>query len=1307
MSIVNIIDTDDETIYTEEDIDLLCREEEDLLKPESVILKREKEGRRKLYKKVEVKNILEDIELGQKILNKYKLAIKTNTPEKLVFLDKENIYFSIREKLKEGDILDNLKFFKNEYSLNIDEFILAYYFTNIYKPEKYIIENLNRISKLSNITFNLEEWKLKTKAFDNIFKNRMEKTKKEYKKISDFYNEINTLPFSNNPDEISKNFKLEQTKINAQIRKENFYFDIDSGEIIFDELSVNKNFPYIQYNSYDQKYYKIYDNNLDIENLLIAKDNLFEDLKENEEVFTNKIYIICRLEIFGKYSYIILIINLEKSDLTFEYPYNTSYKIYTDLKKLIPGLKIKDEKIINLSGSFEFKIDNYNELNFYYLTLFDDKISNFIYVNENKRPRSLMKNIKYYYKNYTENYLDSAYNLTFNFEKLYINKYLVKFKTKFEEKDDNINEFILILSKLVYYYENYDFKETDLQIILNPYTGKDGDGLGDNLNVEDLKLNKVSIKGNKLTNLLSIAPEIFPVNSYGRKCLCPNQPIIVEDEDFKDWSEYLKKESINVYPPRNSIDKDKKSYIFACPTDDLVLNYIINPDSKSPFPILPCCSQTVKNDYYENYDKIKKDPENYFNLKADTKVVVSKNILKNINPLASDQKGNIPLSLKNFLKDIYPTKNFYRYGVNKNSKSSFFHCCLISCNHLETIKNNISNKRYIKNIKYLLEIAKKYKGLNISEKDLLVDKLKNKISEEDFIKINKEIISQELYNFDNDSINYLLENNVFDSKYFYKLMEYLYFVNIFVFVFKDGNIKLEKPNHRFYHHREYRMELPTLILFKHEDGRIPIYEIIMDNENALYDNKLLTYMKNYIEDYGYYVAGFKDNDYKITKNFFSNINMNYILKDYFVLGQFINDSGRAYALNIKYGIEDSDIMTIFICSSFPLDVPKAYRIYKTTKENVFKLFGKKYIEGSEGFWYSLNNKEKEVFIPVVGIKTKEKDICIPYVTNEKRRRGLNKFNKINTIKKNSKIIIQIIIYIWNLSKDTDLDSWFNYYISIGDKKAINNFCNNNIFIEYRFKESIKTPEEAIEYFSDYIPVIFGKDTIFLYEELEEAVYRYLKSYISKTEGYGKIKNDAIVDIFKNESDFTERLNNRLIIGEKNYDDYSNFLQSENKDFLNLDNNLNTRKRGFLYKNKQGNVFIIQNNIYNNLKVSILTSKVWDKIKYNLGYDTTNINIWKKIEEDYRLLEALELSSEEIILTANKYSNFFDIEIQDLYEALDYLYRNKIEIELKEDDYNYITINYMEYINKENFKSSNPYNLFSYENQAYASMLNIG
>ena len=1314
---MDFIDTDDEINYTEDDIIKLCKDYKDYLDIDEVILRREKKERRKFYEKSSLTNIITDLEIGKKILEKYKLAIDTQTPIEFIFNDIDGKIFTIKDKLKNNEnILDGLAYFRNEFNIGLNSYVFAYYFSNIFKSKSYLISQLNKLSKLTNQEYSLDEWNEKKNRFNTIFSDRMKLTEEKYKKIKDFYKEINDYPFSNSPQKINESLLLDKTKVEVKVKIDKYMFDIDSGSIIFNDIRLNKNFPYMQYNSFDDKYYKIYDKDINIENLINERNIAFNNMDEDEEEKENTIYILSKIEIFNKPQYILLTFNLETSKLIFEYPSNTSFKIYDDLKNLIQGIIFKDEKTISIKGSFEMKIDNFKDINLYYLTLFDKKISKFLYVNENKRPRSLMKNVKYYYKTYEENYLESDYFITFNLEQEYINRYIVNFRSKIINKENNINEFALVFSKLMNYYEQYNFKDSDLPIITNPYTGPTGDGLGDKLTDEELE-NKFTIRGKKLANLRTRAPEIFPPSEYGRKCGCTEQPIIIDPEDADDWEKYLNgKKGISVFPPPNSVDKVRKRHIFVCPTDNAIMNYIINPDKESPFPILPCCSKQKKSNYYENYDEIKRNPEKFFNIKEIQKINISKSKLKTVKPLTTNQEGYLPESLSQFLNNIYPNAEFVRYGIIKNSKSSFFHCCLTASEHLKNLEKYITNERYLKNIKHLNKIRDTYINQDISDKDLLITQLKSYIAEGKGIKINKEIVSQELYNYDSDYITYTLENEYFESNIFYKLMEYLFFVNIFVFIFDDNNIQLEKPRHLYYHQREIREDLDSILIFKHANTKPPIYELIKiinnKEEGFLLNNKTSKFMKSYINEHGYYISRYFLGNYNVSKNFYSNINWNYILKDYQIVGQFINDSGRTYAINIQYSKNKNDIMTIFIANTFPLDTPKATRVYKVEKKIAKKLFGDKFLVGSEGYWYELNKCPKSLFIPLSDIKKKDIDICYEYLITEKKSAQQLKFKKLNIVKRNANIITQIILWIWNITPSKsdnlykELDEWFDTYIASGDKKIINSINNSKLLITYRFPLDISSPEEAIDYYSDYIPAIFGKNQIFLYDELEESIYQYIKNFITKTNGFGKIPNKAIVGIFNNEIDFTKKPNNKIIISEKAFDEWVNFIENINRDTTNLDDTYINQKRGFLYKNKNGNIFIIQNNIKNSLVVSLLINKIWKKLKINLGYYITMVDIWNCILNDNRIKEALNLNNDKIINLAKNYLPHLQNDISDINQAIEILKKENIEYELDEDDFNYITINFEEYINKEHFIDSDPYNLFSYENGAFASMLNL-
>ena len=1266
---MNIIDTDDEQTYTEEEIDNICKKYEDFINVDEIFSRSEKKPKRRFFRKNITEDILDDIEIGQNIIQKYKLALSSNTPVNLIYKNKEQ-FFSIRDLLKKEDnILESLKILKEEYNISLKDFIFSYYFSNIYETDEYLIKELNKLSNLLEEDFIKDTWEDKKNRFNVIFEQRMEITKKKYKKIEEFYKEINQIPFSNSPESMNKSMVLNNTKSETEIKIKDYQLSVDNGSIIFNDIKLNKNFPYMQYNSFDNKFYKIF--NTEINSLL-----------ETEEEKTNVIYLLYRLEISNKINYLIITFDLEESKISFEYPYDSSFKIYEDLQYLIPGITFKEEKIVSINGSFEVKIDNYDELNFYYLSLFDKKFQTFLYINETARPRSLMKNIKYYFKNLNLNYNSSDYYLSFRLEKIYVNKYLVVFKSKIFNEENNIKEFSLIFSKLIAYYQNYDFKNSDIPIITTPYTGKNGDGLGDNYFKEK---NNFSIRGNKLLELKNKTGSLFPLGEYGRRCSCPKQPIVIEPEDVENWKKYVDEGAISIYPPPNSEDRGKINHIFVCPTENNIVNYILNPDKTSPFPILPCCAIRNKNLYYDNYDEIKNNPNEFFlNLEKKNSSLQ----LKTISPLSVEQEGNLPIELKQLLKSIYKDSEFVRYGTFKNSKNSFFHCCMTACSHLNNIQKFVEDERNICNLKHLNKIRDIYLNLNIENRDKFVKKIKNYIVEKKNIKINLEIVYQEMFNYDLKTIEYMLENEDFDSKKFYKLTEYLFFVNIFVFSYNDGLTQLEKPNHQYFHQREIRKFLPSIIIFKHENRDPVDYELIkLKDGGFLFNEKLTEYMENYINNHGYYIQ--KDN--VLNKNYYKEDNWNYILRNYEIVGQFINNSGRTYAFNFKYNLDK--FATVFIESSYPLDVPMTKKVYKIDKTDVEKLFGKKYITGSEGYWYDC------IFIPVIGQSKLKSKICYNFLINDRKSKNENKFKKLNNIKKNSNIVSQIILWIWNISEEKNLDKWFKRFIVDGDKRDINSINNVNLKIDYQFPLGINTPEEAIEHYSDYIPVIFGKNKIFLYDELREAIYRFLKNYIKKTEGYEKTPNKAIVGLFNNKLDFNKKTNNDIIVGEEKYDLWTDF----NIDFF--DSN---RKLGFLTLAKvvrdEKDIFILQNNKKNSLSTSLLFCKIWRASKIKMDYKITSFNIWNKLGEIEGLLETLNLTELKVIEKANDYSK--NIIFDDFNESVNFLVKEKIDYELEKEEYNYITFNYDEYTNKDNVVGENPYYIFSFEEEKYASMLEL-
>lgn len=1327
---IDIIHSDDEEVYNVQDIDVLCKydigEIEDINEIDRFIMENVKKGEKKSYEMFNQEDIIKETEIGLDIMKKYKLALSTKTPIKFIYKQEDieeqnNQYYSVRDILKDQKQITQLleKLYKKN-RIKTSEFLFAYYFSNSDKNDKFLLNQFNKLTIITGEEYDLDDIKEKRSQYEKLFKVRMNITKKKYKKIQKFYEDLNKLDYSNLPEKINSTLNLESTLIEIDVLDKNSLINIDLGPIFFNSISASYIFPFIQLNSMDEKYYKIYERENNFSYLLNEKEKLFNNLEDEND--KNKIFIIMRLERITTLNYILIQIDLNKSILRFEYPSDSLIPIKKEILLSAPNIQFKEERIISTNGYFNFNIRNYDEFKFYYLTHFDPIINKFIYINENKRPRSLKENLKFYFRSYEDSNIYIDYSIYFYITKVHGNNYEIKFNSKIIDQKNIVNEFALILSKIFYHYQEYNFEESSLPFITNEYTGPDGSGLGGKEPVGFTE-GKFIPKSKKIDNLITIAPELFPKNEYARQCLCPKQPIIIDDDDIEDWEKYDR--NVYIFPPLFSKQKSKR-YNFVCPTENSVMNFIRNPDIQSPFPILPCCSQQQNNEYYRYYDEIIKEGDKFWNIKEEekSKMIQKK---KTISILSTEQEGDVPEELNTFLKKMYSehdTGNFIRIGVMKNSRSSFIHCLVKGCDHLEFLLENATktkSKKHMNIFDALIKIRKKYLYAPLTKREVNIIDFRKQL--EKFV--NLEVAKQELYNYNIRQISDILNNQkeIFDSKTLYRLLENIFYVNIFVFEYDGSNqIRLEKPRGRFYNQREINIKLPSIFIFKHFGKQLPTYELIRNtqllpdsNKTYLFGHVATKYMKEYVDKKGYYMCHYdiKSNKYQISKNYQSNINWNYLLSDYTMLEQFINDSGRAYAITFIINTE-GDKMTIFIPSSYPLNLPEGNTVYEKTTKECYKIFGKdRSQKGSNGLWYKINDKERAMFVPCTDIKASDdielisKDYIVSKnIFKNKKGRNKNKINKLNTVKRNTTILVQIILWMWNISEIKVLDVWWDQFVDMVDnQKEMETIASVPFKVELRFPD-IKNTTEAIEYFNHYMPFIFYERKINLYHQLHDRVYQYIKNYIIRTEGYEeKIVNKAIIGIFSNESDFDPKIFNKIIIGEKNYDDWQNFIENINNDYTNLSDIFITQKRPFLYKDENGEIFLIQNNINNNLTVSILICKVWKEIKINLGYYTTETNIWRCVKCDPRLYDIFKLDDQKVIDLAKKYTPE-NIRIESFNHALEVLEKEKIAFEIDEEDMNYYTKNSQNYINKEHVNMHDPYSLFSYDNGGLASILPI-
>lgn len=1301
---MSVIDSDEEIDYTIQDIDNICYQEEDINLED--LLETEIEIKEKVNNQKNLDNIIYDINLGQNIIDKFVLASETNTPINFIFKDNEDNYFSLFDKLKgEEEIVSQFNYYNKKYDITVDNYLLAYFFANKKNKKSFLIEKINLLSRVSNLFLENDNFEDVVEKYEARLEALNKKTLEDYKKVEKFYQDLSKMSYSTSPEEMAKSLKLTETKVAIKVKDGEYDLNSDTGAIIFNNMKPSYYFPFIQYQGDEDKFYKLYDKeNLVIEEVLKADKRINMLSEEEKDQRKNYIFVLARIPMLSREKYILLEFNLEKSLLVFSYPGNSIDLIRKKLPSLLEDIVMAPEEIKNIRGNFEINFPNYDNTRLFFLSLFESVFNKFLYVKEESKPRSLVsERNKYYFKTYTEEKNARNYKANFFIEPLYSDKYSIIFRSNIVNSN-SINEFALILSKLAWYYNHLDNEELKMnyELITEPYTGPDGKGLGAPLS--EKKELVVNFTTNKIDNLISTAPEIFPKSEYSRRCGCAKQPIIVGDEDVPDWQDYEfdgKKHEVTVFPPPES-EQGGKRFNFVCPNENNILSFIRNPDQLSEYPIVPCCTGKKKNNLYKRYDEIRADPEGFFNEREEAKGKTSQ--LKTVKLLTTDQVGFLPEELQCFLQKAYPNTHFTRVGVLKNSKSSMIHCALLASAHLSNLKGkNIKNNEKLDK---LLKFRKVYLEKNIIKREKITVAMRKNLN--NFVEIIS--ASQENYNLNEKQLELRISNpeEVFDSHYYYKLLENIFHINIFVFVYEEGKINLERPHHRFFHNREINLKLPSLLLFKHVTQKnFPVYELIGHDGTVkgtdfpfLYTDILTRFMKNYINKNPYYICeSHRSEDYTVRVNYYQNINWNYLLADYEIVGQAINDSGRIYRINIMV---DDEELSIYVPPAFPLNVPLRDKIVCGNKKLAIDLFEGRKREGSGGMWFCINGCSKGVFVPCEDVK-KNKDPCMAYELEKEKKISDNNFYQLNIANRNANIIKQVIVWCWNLSKLDSVDDWFKRYVVKNNSNLENNTFNNMpISIDYRFPLDIDETSAGIAYLSYFIPVVFRNGQIHLYDKLYDAIKQYLLNYKLMTRGLPKIANKGIINAFANEQDFKDLPFTRIIVGEKNWQEWINFVTVGEIISQEIEEEDNNKIRPFTYQDEKGHIYLIQNNIEGRIEVALLISKIWYNIKINLGFYTTNINIWNCLEKDERILEIAGLTRENIIERANSIS---DRKIKNFCDAVQFLDRNEIKYEDKRICHYFLYKKDGTIIKEGNCKEEFQ-EIFQYDNGKYASMLRI-
>ena len=1072
----------------------------------------------------------------------------------------------------------------------------------------------------------------------------------------------------------------------------------EDGIEIFNSMVPSINIPFIQYNDNNNKsYYKVFeDPNLNFDSVIpnaselrkrnhiyfvvsIVKD--IKDVKISGSETIKKNYVKCSYNLSNNQNKLIV------KDLYIK----DEELIISRIKDCFKYLNLGEYKKTNLKGKFNIQDLQLNFAIFHFLVFNDDQpdlqlnsiFSNYIFIDETKsstvnRPAMTIK-----YRTIDEEedeeedevQEESLYNqyqtpssLTLTFQ-----EYSNSFRFIKVKNIETLGQFLKIFTRLLTIYKDYEdsVKEEIFYRVLPELKNVEKVTTMDNL---DERTKKV--------NLNNAFPEVFykGANGYSRLCNCERQPILVDDElEEKDWKNksFVRgfdsyERQVAMFPPK----KEEMLFKYVCPDDAHPYPSLIKnntEENSEKYPYIPCCGD---NDTLKNFEK------EYYNLEKDKGKVYKTYEINTIKVLDYKRTGKVPLQIQTLLSSVYKDEKyeFNRWGTYR-SPNSLIHCIMMAL-QLQSFDPDVETYQKLENNEQREEFCKTIRKKMISNFPDLA------------------IYHQEIFDIQTEEIFRILSdpNEFLDPALFYRGLEELYNVNIFVFkptLDSSSESSIEIPRHKFTHIRPERIDRDTILVFKHEGGesedlKYPqcelifnsgkIKEAVVEKEKSknlekkgrgrpkkedketqaiverskyFFGKEITTLMFSSLEKFNKnYIFSFDiGNKKKIQTrlNPYSKINYDTIFRSPMkIISQTTDGYGKTRSFNIEIAQYK---ITVYVPPTQPYNLPISKEVFISEVDVVKTIFGepKKIID--EGLWYSIIDYEYGIFIPCnTNSKISQPEAPLELTITS------NPIKEYRNIRKLYNIFIDLVI--WGLRS--------NGIINLKDFSRFEKFVKIVDSIDYNIGPTIldiRLPEnQNFTFLHDWWPNYFtSNNKVKMTNSLYEKVKAYLKRYYTETDGLSLAPNKYLQGVFEYEGDFTQYLNSRVIIGKEHLENWKKQrklgISSEVKIYKDLSkSSLLLQEEPFLYmdeskKNKP--VYIIQNVKGGSKNKALYVAKIWRDSKYNLGYDVmesddvesivpTVINI---ITPSYKIVYAAQENFEEktkdyIQIVYNKLSGYY-------------------------------------------------------------------
>ena len=650
---------------------------------------------------------------------------------------------------------------------------------------------------------------------------------------------------------------------------------------VFVESNVSTSIPYIKYKSKDHSYYKLFNGDMNTDyDLIVPTESSTEN---NNSMYLTVLTHKSEQNKINQKSYETTVIDTLKGRITYTRDPNL-----IDFVKVIQdelGLIVNDEHDIKVSGSFVIYEVEYIEILFYMSITTDEILSTYLYVDESINAYPFKQRINYHYRDSQNADSEST-------------KSSVKFTmtpgiTTSDILDDSLSHeivkgtpyviikvdrapnrevlrhfrevMLIILTRYSFgenplIHENYQMAEYLLgdqyDMIIQEHEAKKGKKkIMTSLNIQPgeltpdypwEELDRLQLIRERTNNSEFSNPKYKYSRSVGKK---KNYPLVLTKEEVPSWkkTQYTAKgitydRVVLEYPPGS-----KDPWYFVCPDDDLATiglsfsknmsNVTIDGVTKKYsewFPTVPKCYKSGAGTekkiraYMEGGDiSVFETGKKKGTHKSTTTQLCLSGIAK-IPPEFS--------MMEKILESVNPNYIYERSGTFQ-SPNSLIHSIIKAV----TIGGNFNKFQINESIN-----LKDYDLADNDTKESMVQKMRLELVSEGYI--NPSLLRQEMYDMTESEIESNLQNyeSFFDTKKYYRVLEELFNINIYVFTTgsnKESSIGLEIANYREFHSRINRTDRSTAIIFKNygpESKKLPYphCELIFATERSHFSDKV-------------------------------------------------------------------------------------------------------------------------------------------------------------------------------------------------------------------------------------------------------------------------------------------------------------------------------------------------------------------------------------------------------------------------------------------------------------------------------------